>query len=162
MYGAAKMCGRVTRHFLPPVTSLPRSEPFIHNRARPESLPTIVADRLAEGERHRALPLPLLMRASELPALIGMAGVSGGTDNARELRGEPVSSGCAEAELVVVHDPGDFGRMKRGSDSRGSCDGAVVDAPVHARGGRDRRGGAGCCPMRRGVCVRAGFTLRHG
>jgi len=55
------------------------------------------------------------MRESEVPALIRMAGVSGGSDDDRELRGEPVSGGCVEAEVVVVRDPGDFGRMKRGA-----------------------------------------------
>ena len=32
-----------------------------------------------------------------------------------ELTGQPVSGGCVEAEVVVVRDPGDFSRMKRGA-----------------------------------------------
>src|SRR6185436_9619483 len=31
------------------------------------------------------------------------------------LTGHAVSSGCVEGEVVVVRDPGDFGRMKRGA-----------------------------------------------
>jgi pyruvate,water dikinase len=45
------------------------------------------------------------------------AGVSGGIDDdgGSTLQGQPVSGGCVEAEVVVVHDPGDFRRMKRGA-----------------------------------------------
>ena len=54
------------------------------------------------------------MRPSELASLIRMAGVSGGDDDGA-LTGQPVSGGGVEGEVVVVRDPGDFGRMKRGA-----------------------------------------------
>jgi phosphohistidine swiveling domain-containing protein len=81
----------------------------------PGSLRAIVAERIAERERHRSLRMPLLMRASELPALIRIAGISGGPAGDSELTGQVVSGGCVEAEVVVVRDPGDFGRMKFGA-----------------------------------------------
>jgi pyruvate,water dikinase len=54
------------------------------------------------------------MRPSELTRLIRMAGVSGG-DGEGALTGQVVSGGCVEGEVVVVRDPGDFSRMKRGA-----------------------------------------------
>jgi rifampicin phosphotransferase len=80
-----------------------------------ETLRAIAADRTRELNRLRPLQMPLLMRASELSALIRHAGVSGGADAEGELRGQAVSGGCVEAEVVVVRDPGDFDRMKRGA-----------------------------------------------
>jgi rifampicin phosphotransferase len=74
-----------------------------------------VAERIAERARHAALVMPLLMRASELPSLLRTSGLSGGSDEGGELAGQPVSVGCVEGEVVVVRDPGDFGRMKRGA-----------------------------------------------
>jgi phosphohistidine swiveling domain-containing protein len=59
--------------------------------------------------------MPLLMRESQLAQLIRTAGVSSRSADERELTGHPVSRGCVEAEVVVVHDPGDFGRMKQGA-----------------------------------------------
>ena len=55
------------------------------------------------------------MRESELPRLIRTAGVSSRSADESQLSGQPVSGGCVEAEVVVVRDPGDFGRMKRGA-----------------------------------------------
>ena len=80
----------------------------------PNGLRAIVAERAAERERHRAIDMPLLMRPSELAGLIRMAGVSGGSDE-DALTGHVVSGGCVEGEVVVVRDPGDFARMKRGA-----------------------------------------------
>jgi pyruvate,water dikinase len=88
---------------------------IIDGRRDPGSIRAIVADRISERERHRALQMPFLMRASELSALIRIAGFSGGPAGESELTGQPVSGGCIEAEVVVVRDPGDFGRMKRGA-----------------------------------------------
>jgi rifampicin phosphotransferase len=75
----------------------------------------IVANRVAERDRHRAIQMPLLMRPSELPALIRMAGISGGSLDEAHLTGQAVSGGCVEAEVVVVRDPADFSRMKHGA-----------------------------------------------
>jgi pyruvate,water dikinase len=55
------------------------------------------------------------MRESELPRLIRAGDMSGGPGDERRLAGHPVSTGRVEAEVVVVHDPADFGRMKRGA-----------------------------------------------
>ncbi len=81
----------------------------------PRTLAGIAADRAAETARYRSISMPLLMRESELPRLIRMAGVSSRSDDERLLSGHPVAAGCVEAEVVVVRDPGDFGRMKAGA-----------------------------------------------
>jgi phosphohistidine swiveling domain-containing protein len=78
----------------------------------PNGLRAIVDRRAAEQERYAAIDMPLLMRPSELAGLIRMAGVSGGAEEGA-LTGHAVSVGCVEGEVVVVRDPGDFGRMKR-------------------------------------------------
>ena len=44
-----------------------------------------------------------------------MAGVTGASVDESRLSGHPVSGGCVEAEVVIVRDPADFGRMKRGA-----------------------------------------------
>jgi pyruvate,water dikinase len=79
------------------------------------TLRTIVADRLAERRRNQAIRMPLVMWESELPALIRTAGVTDGSRAEAELTGDVVSAGCVEADVVVVRDPGDFSRMKRGA-----------------------------------------------
>jgi rifampicin phosphotransferase len=89
--------------------------PVVNGVHGPDGWRAIVADRLAERERHRAIVMPLLMRESVLPSLIRRAGVSGGPADERELTGHVVSAGCVEAEVVVVRDPGDFARMKPGA-----------------------------------------------
>jgi rifampicin phosphotransferase len=78
-------------------------------------LHAMVVQRSREAERRRTMQMPLLMRESTLPALIRLAGVSGDPGNDDQLTGLPVSGGYVEAEVVVVHDPGDFSRMKRGA-----------------------------------------------
>ena len=88
---------------------------MIDGRTDRDACRAIVAGRIAERERHRSLQMPLFMRESELPALIRTAAVSGGVAGEGDLNGHPVSGGCVEAEVVVVHDPGDFNRMKRGA-----------------------------------------------
>src|SRR4030095_9605602 len=52
---------------------------------------------------------------SQLRSLIRTAGVSEMTGTDEDLRGQPVSGGCVEAEVVVVCDPGDFRHMRRGA-----------------------------------------------
>jgi len=81
----------------------------------PDTLRSIVAVRVAERTRVAGLQMPLLMHASQLPSLIRMAGVSEMTTSDDELRGQPVSGGCVEAEVVVVRDPGDFRHMRHGA-----------------------------------------------
>jgi len=81
----------------------------------PATLRSIVAARVAERTRMARLQMPLVMHASQLPALIRTAGVSEMTTSDDELRGQPVSGGCVEAEVVVVRDPGDFRHMRHGA-----------------------------------------------
>jgi pyruvate,water dikinase len=78
------------------------------------NVPAIVVRRTAELDRYRRIRMPLLMRESELPALIRTAGISV-ADGQGELRGITTSPGLVEGEVAVIHDPGDFERMKRGA-----------------------------------------------
>jgi pyruvate,water dikinase len=87
----------------------------IAGNAPPESLRPIAAARKAELDRYRQLRMPLLMKEADLPRLLRTAGVSGGADTDGALTGHPVSAGRVEAEVVVIRDPADFGRMKRGA-----------------------------------------------
>ncbi len=61
------------------------------------------------------MPIPRRGYEFELADLIRTSGISSRSDDESQLTGHPVSGGCVEAEVVVVHDPGDFGRMKRGA-----------------------------------------------
>jgi pyruvate,water dikinase len=94
---------------------LPEIARVIKGEQPPETLAVIVAARTRERERYRTLRMPLLMRESELPRLLRTSGVSDEGRSDTELTGQPVSAGCVEAEVVVIRDPGDFGRMKRGA-----------------------------------------------
>jgi len=89
--------------------------PVIEGKTGAETLRGRAADRAAEMARRRAVAMPLLMRESQLAQLIRAAGVSERSADESRLTGYPVSGGCVEAEVVVVRDPGDFGRMKRGA-----------------------------------------------
>lgn len=86
----------------------------IRGETSPHGLRAIAAERTGELARYAAIEMPLLMRPSELASLIRRAGVSGGIEEGA-LTGHAVSGGCVEGEVVVVRDPGDFGRMKRGA-----------------------------------------------
>src|SRR5207245_6109898 len=87
----------------------------IRGESGSESLRALVRDRTADITRFRSIKMPLLMRESQLGRLTRTSGISSRSANERQLTGHPVSCGCVEAEVVVVHDPGDFGRMKQGS-----------------------------------------------
>jgi phosphohistidine swiveling domain-containing protein len=88
---------------------------IIDDHSRASELRAIVAMRVADTERYRRLEMPMLMRESELPRLLRASGVSDRLDGDGELRGVPVSRGSAEGEVVVITDPADFARMKRGA-----------------------------------------------
>ena len=87
----------------------------IAGQRSPQELRGIVTVRKAETAKHRAIQMPLWMRESDLARLIRTAGVSARCDDESVLAGHPVSGGTVEAEVVVVRDSGDFGRMKRGA-----------------------------------------------
>jgi pyruvate,water dikinase len=74
----------------------------------------IAARRAAQVAEERRLTMPMLMRERDLPALL-RAGRSEPDGDAQELTGLCVSPGSVEAEVVVMHDPGEFARMKRGA-----------------------------------------------
>jgi pyruvate,water dikinase len=80
-----------------------------------QDLRGIVATRKAETAKHRAIQMPLWMHDADLARLIRTAGVSARSDDESQLTGHPVSGGSVEAEVVIVRDAGDFGRMKRGA-----------------------------------------------
>jgi pyruvate,water dikinase len=75
----------------------------------------IVRRRKAELAAERDLRLPLLMRESELPALMARLSPSASAANGNELAGLCVSPGTVEAEVVVMRDPSEFAAMKRGA-----------------------------------------------
>jgi phosphohistidine swiveling domain-containing protein len=87
----------------------------IANPSRAGTLKALVAERHAELARYRATPMPLLMRESELARLCRTSAVSDRSADPATLTGHPVSGGCVEADVVVVADPADFARMRRGA-----------------------------------------------
>jgi rifampicin phosphotransferase len=89
--------------------------PAIADPGQGARLRAIVAARAAEIDRFRRMRMPLLMRESELPRLIRSGESFTPDDIGTVLRGVPVSRGRVEAEVVVIHDPSDFARMKRGA-----------------------------------------------
>jgi len=98
------------------LVQLPEIAAVIDGSVPPASLRPIAARRRAEQERYRSMRMPLLMKEADLPRLLRAAAVSDGADlDGAALSGLPVSSGCVEAEVVVIHSPADFGRMTRGA-----------------------------------------------
>jgi rifampicin phosphotransferase len=88
---------------------------LVADHSRAHGLRAIISARATDIERYRRLEMPMLMRESELPRLLRASGVSDRPDDERELRGVPVSRGSVEGEVVVITDPADFTRMKRGA-----------------------------------------------
>jgi len=78
-------------------------------------LRSIVARRRAEIESWRELELPLLMRESELPALLRRATSALPQRDVYELHGLCVSAGSVEGEVLVMREPSEFARMRRGA-----------------------------------------------
>jgi pyruvate,water dikinase len=77
-------------------------------------LGAIAARRSAQLAAERDLVMPLFMRESELASLLRTA-ASGDGASADELSGVCVSPGAVEGEVVVLRDPGEFAKMKRGA-----------------------------------------------
>jgi rifampicin phosphotransferase len=78
-----------------------------------QRLRAIAAERSAQLDAERDLQMPLLMRESELLQSRPEGGAAHRTGEA--LTGLCVSPGVVEGEVVVMRDPGDFARMKRGT-----------------------------------------------
>jgi rifampicin phosphotransferase len=82
--------------------------------ARGPELAAIAARRVAQLAVERELAMPLFMRESELPSLL-RRGAADHEPTADELTGLCVSPGAVEGEVVVLRDPGEFAKMKRGA-----------------------------------------------
>ena len=80
---------------------------------RGHELRAIVDRRNAQLAVERDMSLPLLMRESELPRLLGEQNAP--ASDAAELTGLCVSPGMVEAEVVVMRDPREFASMRRGA-----------------------------------------------
>jgi rifampicin phosphotransferase len=79
-----------------------------------QSLRGIAAGRAAQIAAERNLRMPLFMREADLEALIDRP-LDLSPDGASQLTGLCVSPGSVEAEVVVMLDPSEFARMKRGA-----------------------------------------------
>ncbi len=78
-------------------------------------LKSIIAGRKEDYEAWRRLEMPLLMRESELPALMRRATSTMPDSSVTKLRGLNISSGLVEGEVVVITGPTEFSRMKQGA-----------------------------------------------
>lgn len=76
---------------------------------------SIISQRKAELETWRNIEMPLLMRESELPALIRRSTAPLPDTELTELHGLCVSAGYAEGEVVVIRGPTEFAQMKTGA-----------------------------------------------
>jgi pyruvate,water dikinase len=77
-------------------------------------LGAIAAHRAAQLAAERDLAMPLFMRESELPSLLRTVADGNGATSA-ELSGLCVSPGAVDGEVVVLRDPSEFAKMKRGA-----------------------------------------------
>jgi len=78
-------------------------------------LKSIIAGRKGDYDTWRRLERPLLMRESELTALMRRATSTMPVSSVTQLRGLNISSGLVEGEVVVITGPNDFARMKQGA-----------------------------------------------
>src|SRR6185295_2012881 len=85
-----------------------------NDAAEGPGLRAIAAQRAAQLAAERDLQMPMLMRESDLPALLRAGHGDAGGDR-DELTGLCVSPGSVEAEVVVMRDPSQFATMKRGA-----------------------------------------------
>jgi pyruvate,water dikinase len=91
--------------------------PVLAGRQPASSLREIAVRRASEREAERSLPMPLLMRESQLPALLRQPATAADVDDGpmATLSGLCVSPGAVEAEVIVMRDPSEFAAMKRGA-----------------------------------------------
>lgn len=95
-------------------------EAVLDGTADPKQLATIVAARRRQRALERNLTMPLLMRQSQVSRVLAGAAVSYETvdhlpDADGRLTGLCVSRGIVEADVVVIHDPREFARMRHGA-----------------------------------------------
>jgi rifampicin phosphotransferase len=75
----------------------------------------IASRRASEQAAERDLVLPLLMRESELAVLLARPASVSDSPQGQQLTGLCVSPGSVEGEVVVMRDPSEFQKMKRGA-----------------------------------------------
>lgn len=111
-----------------------------------EEVHSRIASRKTERAVWARLEMPLLMRESALPALIRQANSPLPETEVSVLQGLCISPGRAEGEVVVLREPTELGRMKRG---------AVLVAPATDPGWTP------LFTLAAGVIVEVGGTLSH-
>lgn len=93
----------------------------VRGKADPSGLRAIVHGRRAQRAAERTLTMPLFMRQSDLPAVLSGRPLADDGTEARsitagdQLTGLCVSRGCVDAAVVVIRDPREFSRMRRGT-----------------------------------------------
>jgi rifampicin phosphotransferase len=88
----------------------------VDNPETVQSLRSTIERRKREREQFAKIDMPLLFRESQLPAITRkLYQPASHVGNRSELRGLCVSAGYAEAEVIVMLDPSEFARMKKGA-----------------------------------------------
>jgi pyruvate,water dikinase len=118
----------------------------IVDASKAASLKSIIAKRKEDYKAWRHLEMPLLMRESELPALMRRATSTIPVSSVTKLRGLCISSGLVEGDVVVITEPNDFTRMKQG---------AILVAPATSPAWTP------LFSLASGVIVEIGGTLSH-
>jgi pyruvate,water dikinase len=79
------------------------------------NLKSIITKRKEDYNSWQHLEMPMLMKESELPALIRGATSTMHVSSDIKLHGLNISPGFVEGEVVVINDPAEFSRMKQGT-----------------------------------------------
>jgi phosphohistidine swiveling domain-containing protein len=87
----------------------------VRNQSYGPELGKIVRRRRAHMENWKQIEMPLLMRESQLVSILEQPFARGSDAGTSELHGLGVSPGTAEGEVIVMHSPHEFSRMKRGA-----------------------------------------------
>ncbi|WP_089718627.1 PEP/pyruvate-binding domain-containing protein [Candidatus Entotheonella palauensis] len=90
-------------------------EKAIADPERDHQWTSLVARRRTAYAAWQHLQMPLLMRESELPKLLRQTNAAMPAADVKQLYGLGVSAGQTEGEVVVIHSPDDFSRMKPGA-----------------------------------------------
>jgi phosphohistidine swiveling domain-containing protein len=96
--------------------TLTEIDAVVDNNEPGASLGSILKRRKAEWSRLAKIEMPLLMKESQLAAIVRRsASQTMQTETVSQLRGLPVSPGFAEGEVIVMRDASEFSQMKRGA-----------------------------------------------
>ncbi|MHA2429137.1 MAG: PEP-utilizing enzyme, partial [Candidatus Hermodarchaeia archaeon] len=79
------------------------------------NLKSIITRQKRDYNTWQHLEMPMLMRESELTALMRRASSTMPVSSVTKLRGLNISSGFVEGEVVVITEPTEFARMKKGT-----------------------------------------------